>query len=306
MGCADSPLTAGDGHTTIDAVLPIKRSDHDRFVRLLLPSMRHFFAGLGTCWMLAPSNEVEDLRALVDDPRFVVLAEEEIVPEITAAKKRRAARGERVSGWMIQQLLKLSIARSISSSFYLTLDADVLCVKPTTVDSLVVAGRGIANVRDELPQANPKAPHARWYRHAAEMLGLPESRRTHGVTPAVLSRDGAIALLSHLEARPAADGQRAEAYLLENLDWTEYTLYYTFLEGRGLFARYHVPAAENTYGNNIWKRWDPEAWDPAASFAGPDGMLFSVLQSNNPRLDIDRVVERVRRYFHARGEISPF
>jgi hypothetical protein len=45
--------------------------------------------------------------------------------------------GQWISGWFVQQLVKLSIARIVSSPFYLTLDADVMCVRHTEYTDLV-------------------------------------------------------------------------------------------------------------------------------------------------------------------------
>jgi hypothetical protein len=278
----------------LEAVLPLVTRDLERCEKLLLPSLRHFFPALDTCWVVTPQREVPVVRSLLADPRFRVIAETDLIPEL------RVMRPEWIGGWFVQQAIKLSAARIVASDFYLTLDADVVCVQPIATTDLVNDGRGIVNVDDSQVD-----PHANWYRWAERVLGFPRSGRSHGVTPAVLCSAGVRLLLEFLEERLRSDATRAEAYLLAHLPWTEYTLYYTYLEQHGLFDAYHFPAARSTYGNNLWKGQDETTWDPARSFAPDRRSYFSVLQSHTVT-SIDGIVAKIRAYYASLGEPSPF
>jgi hypothetical protein len=299
-----------DGSTsrsgTIDAVLPLVARDFERFERLLLPSLLHYFEALGTCWVVVPGKEFKKLQKQIRDPRFRVVPEDAVLPELEKAKVRHTKNDRPLSGWMVQQLLKLSMARHVSTPFYLTLDADVVCVKPVHYETLIRDNRAIARVSEQDPQARPASINAAWYRMSAEFLGLPGAKRTHGVTPIMLSSEAVLRLFGFLEARSSGKRKRAEHQLLKDLAWTEYTLYYTYLEHFALLETYHLPVPHDISGNGIWQRWNPDLWNPAQSFGSQDQFWFSVLQSNNPNLELNSIVHRIQTYFHELGEPSPF
>ena len=56
---------------------------------------------------------------------------------------RRAAAGGRGASYRAQMLLKLAVARRVTTAFYLVLDADVLCTRKTGLRDIIVGGRGI-------------------------------------------------------------------------------------------------------------------------------------------------------------------
>lgn len=75
-----------------------------------------------------------------------------------------------------------------------------------------------------------------------------------------------------------------KSYLLRNLPWTEYTLYYTFLEATGLFDRYHVLVEDRLYAaeNSVWYK-DRDRfleWNPEKCFVGERNFFFCIVQSN--------------------------
>lgn len=281
------------GGERIDAVLPATAKDFDRFRRVLVPSLRKFFAPLGTCHVVVPETDVSLFEGAVEDARFQVVSEVALIPELLDYRKilRRVGTSTGAgSGWFIQQLVKLSIARVVSTPFYLTLDADVICVKRVGIRDLVRDGRGIAVV-----YRSDSDVHGGWYWWTEKVLGFPRSGRTRGVTPALLSVEGVGQLCKFLQARVAHKGMTCEAYLLKKLPWTEYTLYYSFLEHMGLFDAYHFAAESALYENSVWHAKDFPGWDPQKSFHSERGFLFSVLQ-NDAVPSVDELVARIGPY----------
>jgi hypothetical protein len=265
----------------IDAVLPVTRADAPR-ARLLARSLERFLEPLATCHVVAPDVDVEAVRAALPGDRYDVVPESDVVPEIgwfraTAALRARLHLvGPPVHGWFVQQLVKLAIAERVATPFYLTLDADVVCVRPTSYDDLVRDGRALV-------QLSPPN-HPEWNDDAERVLALPRSGRQYGVTPAVLARAGVLELVRHLERRvdprlrrlgrhlPRGRGRDVAAswrsFLVRNLPWTEYALYMTFLEATGRFDRHHLLAGEDAlYANAVWMESQFEAWDPSAGGA---------------------------------------
>ena len=250
----------------LDAVLPLRTADGAR-AQILFRSLDTFFEPLGRCFVVAPDDEVEAVRVHVPAGPYVVLRDSDVISEIrrfrTAARVRAKLRlaGPPLHGWYVQQLVKLAIAERIATPFYLTLDADVICGRPTRYEDLVVEGRALV-------QLSPPN-HPEWNDDAERVLGLRRSGRQYGVTPAVLSVDAVHALAAHL------GGAAWRRLLLRSLPWTEYALYHTFLERTGLQDTYHVLAGHDVvYSNSVWMESEFDDWDPAATRSP-----FSVVQS---------------------------
>ncbi|HTV24200.1 MAG TPA: DUF6492 family protein [Polyangiaceae bacterium] len=156
----------------------------------------------------------------------------------------------RVGSWFTQQFVKLGAAEHLESDFFVTLDADVLLTRPTRFTDLIVDGRASTLLHE-------RRVHEGWWRASAEVLGTePElEREGMGVTPAILSRDVACALIRYLEARYDGPWYRGVVEFLDDQKArglyrphafapspmpTEYSLYFLFAEMMGCVSRYHV------------------------------------------------------------------
>ena len=270
------------GRPTLDAVLPLARKDLRR-AQILLQSLDHFDAPIGNLWVVTPDANVDRVAArLAGATGLTVLADTEVIPEIAGFEALP-------DGWFVQQLVKLAVAERIDSAFYLTLDADVICVRAFEVADLVVDGRGISNRRTG-PRFEPE-----WYGWAARVLEMPESNYVHGVTPAVLSVEAVLGLQRHLGS--LFDRGSWRRYLLESVPWTEYVLYFTWLEATGRYDRYHFAGehgADTIYGNSLWlPDQDLASWDAEAIFGHDVPFQFAVVQSNHPTISTDDVIARV-------------
>jgi hypothetical protein len=302
--------------TKIDTVLPLTLGDYERST-ILRRSLDLFFRDLGTCWVVTPDNQLAALQSRIQHPKYRVIPESLIVPELRFYNVVRTIVGRThrpTQGWAVQQLVKLAIAERIQTEFYLTLDADVICTKPVTCAQLVRDGRAICRQR----RADSINEWPQWYDWAERVLGLPRSGINRGVTPALLSTTAVLELQAHLESRVAGRLRRFasilperaylrnllvswRSYLLRHLPWTEYSLYDTFVEATGLLGRYHSTDERTTIsGNCVWYRATWPTWRPELSFTDRGDFFFSVLQSN-ARLSVDDVWEKVRPYLAPDG-----
>lgn len=290
----------------MDAVLPLCACDLPR-ARILFASLRRHAVGFGTLFIVSPARDVPDVQRELARQHLpcatVLLPEHELVPELARARGFR--------GWYRQQLTKLAIAECVATPHYLTLDADVICTRRVTPEDLAPNNRSLCHV-------TLADLHADWYAHSAAVLGLTPKRTgiSHNVTPAALSREGVLALQAHLGERARAHRYRAgvrglaqrahyaatssgepwRRYLIAGAPWTEYALYYTFLEGTGRFERYHAPSEQALYStaHSVWRadaaRFD--AWDPRPIFDGAGAPYFVVVQSIT-RLAPERIWHKV-------------
>lgn len=265
---------------------------------LLLSFLRRFrMADLGQFLLIAPAAQIPLLREAVasvtDDTRFTFAAEADICPDIISPP----GGVPRPPGWYIQQALKIAAAGHVSTPFYVTLDADILCARPFGAASLIQEGRALANIenvadyariyRPGFAQAEARGKFTR-QQNSAALLGYarPEKFRGYffGETPVALHRESVLALQSHLSARHAAPWA---AVLAQHRNWTEYNLYFQFLEMTGGISRFHRPVHCNIVLDLEGSIWQPSAhyrtprsYDPQAMAAGrPQGGLFIAIQS---------------------------
>jgi hypothetical protein len=294
----------------LDVVLPLVARDLDR-ATILLRSLK-LLEDLRRCWIVVRDDEHERVRSSLGEHgfpvgnRIVVMRESTVVPELSQYRRlyRLFGRTHDMSGWYIQQLVKMAMAQFVETPFYLTLDADVICLKPVKYSDLVRDGRGIARRTTE-------DIHPKWYRWAERVLKIPRSRFTHGVTPAVLSRDAMACLQRYLQGQVRRPLRFAgavwrgtkigrgdpwggwRAHLIRSVPWTEYALYGTFLEAMGLYDLYHVDGGpEAIYSNSVWAGEAFETWEPRALLTKP-GSYFVVFQSTTG-IAPEVIWERVR------------
>jgi Family of unknown function (DUF6492) len=290
----------------LDAALPLTLRDAER-AEILLRSLESFFQPLRTCFVIAPDHDVTAVRRALAREWCTVLPESEVVPELPWFRGTARLRaklhlaGPPFHGWFVQQLVKLAIAEVVQTPYYLTLDADVVCVRPTRCEDLVVDGRALV-------QTTPPN-HPEWNDDAERVLALPRSGRQYAVTPALLSAEAVRELGRHLSRRvdprlrrlarrlpgglPRDIATSWRSFLLRNLPWTEYAVYHTFLERTGAFEKYHVDAGRDAiYSNSVWLESEFDEWDPTA-VPEPDATFrFSIVQSAT-RIPPERVWARL-------------
>jgi hypothetical protein len=286
----------------IDAVLPLTRNDYERF-KILQKSLTLFFKDLGTCWIVVPDRDFYILNSLIKNEHFVVLPESSLIPEFNIFRK--------IFGWYKQQLIKIAIAEKITSSFYLTLDADVICTRVCHYSDFLKEGRAVCNLEKE------GSHFLEWYAWVEDVLQLKGSNRYHSVTPAILSKEAMIKLHEYIsllsEKTSFSSNKRSiflallkyfpilqkifslyRTYLLLHLPWTEYSLYYSFLEEMNLFDQYHFIEEIKVYDNCVWNRDEFDSWNPAISF-NEINSCFTVVQSNT-NIPAEEIWQKVRTF----------
>jgi hypothetical protein len=195
---------------------------------------------------------------------------------------QRFQRPWQVRPWQRQQIIKLNAAALTTSPFVLTLDPDVIAVKPIARELLLPGGRALL-------EPEPREVHRRWWRDSARLLDVdpgPE-RPGMGVTPALLS----TAVLDEVQRRVEEVGGRdwMDVLLTSYCDWTEYTLYLLAAERSGLLDRCHLwaddPAAparlQTDPSISIWSAAGASPASIERLFASGNSGLFTVVQSSS-------------------------
>ncbi len=280
-----SPDRSGD--RGLSALLPLKISGRhygDNLARLdlLFSSLTHYGAPgwLSELLVVARADELDLVgRHLAHWPELPlrIVVEDEHFPAFHCF-----TRPWQVRPWQRQQIIKLNAPALTTSPFVLTLDPDVIAVKPITRELLLPHGRALLE-----PEA--RSVHPRWWRDSADLLGVDPRLEQPGmnVTPALLS----TAVLNEVQRRLEAIGGRPwmEVLLTSYCDWTEYTLYLLAAEQSDAVNRYHLWADDPQAPAHVHTRPDFSIWDSATAsrehlerlFTSEDPGLFAVVQSNS-------------------------
>ncbi|GEM_PF-2694106 len=251
----------------VTAVLPCLQQDFPR-ARLLLRSLISYKNPLKKLIIACPSRQIDWFERNIHEFRNqldIKLVDESIlVPELNECWW--------VRGWVKQQLLKLAVAEVIETNFYLTLDADVVLRRDVDFADLILENKA------RYAFLHP-TPHMSWYRGSWRVLGMKfkRSQMEHNVTPTVLSVCAVKKLARFLEKRAQQiqeskgpknfiqrsilnskeksfpHGTKSWTLLLAAFalwpisEWTEYSLYYSFLEEHQLLTNYHIETDEVFY-----------------------------------------------------------
>ncbi len=280
----------------ISAVLPLKVTgsyggDDLNRAHILFRSLQRFAEpGLfDAFYVVVPAPEVEQVReafARWQGLGIEVVSENELVPELARYPKMR--------GWRKQQVVKLAIANRIRTRFYITFDADVICLKPLRESDLVIGNRA-------LMQYEQRAQHPKWWKASARLLrmspnvGDPAVGAT--VTPALLSVDLCKAVMTALapakgrgswvdalgSLHDPADPRNWRISRFLMLRWTEYSLYYLCAHKVGRLDEFHVTAGTPSVPQLmlIHDSHPFETWDVAHSFGDANPGLFCVVGSKS-------------------------
>jgi hypothetical protein len=306
----------------IDAVLPLTLKDYERF-KILLASLEMFASKLlRKCWVIVPDEEWIKIKSQIQNDKYEVIPETSLISEFKFFPK--------TLGWVKQQLIKLAIAERIQSSFYLTLDADLICVKNITYSDLINQGKAVCYIHDNnlFPQ---------WNKKSGEVLKVKPSKFYYNVTPTVLSKEAVVKLQVYLNRLHSSELNQSlqwigflklflkkilllkssslsleiipnfllkrfsppgwKTYLLKNLAWTEYSLYYTFLERFNLFETHHVLKKSCIYSlqNSVWLPEQYSSWCPENCFLGDRDFFFIVIQST-AKISVDEIWKNIGKY----------
>jgi len=278
----------------IGAVMPIKASGsygvddlnrgHILFRSLEKFAPKGFFSEF---YVVTPDNEVETIRAAYAcwaHLNIKVISEDEVAPELSRYPKMR--------GWRKQQIVKLAIAKFVSSDFYITFDADVICLKSINTESLLPGNKAIL----QLEQAQQ---HPKWWRSSSRILNARAQTKKleqgMTVTPAILAtpiveqlyrdigkrdrNNNWIDWLCQLHQPSHPKNWLLHRYLMNK--WTEYSLYYLTALKHDLFDKYHTYCGTEEHPQKLLVHDSHpfENWQAERSFSEQCPGLFCVVGS---------------------------
>jgi hypothetical protein len=279
---SDDAVPGSDGIWT--GLLPLKlntgadKREIDR-ARLLVRSLRHFWQG-GRAFVLhviGRDDEVATIRSQLesfdgDVLRIIVHAESEFFPE--------SSRFHAINGMYKQQLIKIFVPFQIGLGGFMSLDADVVCIRAFQEGSFIRDGRLISTWES-------RSIHSWWENSMAGLRAWSDPETPGlGVTPNTLHADICRRIFRYLELR-GLDPIDHLCELTEKhpklksiagegipLAWSEYSLYTIVGEWFSKLLEYHLSPPEvaatgvhlhsrrNVWSKNEIARLQPSTEDP--------------------------------------------
>jgi hypothetical protein len=317
----------------ISFVLLIKiRSHHDhneldRLKNIQLRSYRKFLdlSLLQDFFIVASACDIEiirdDLSTSYPEFPFVFVDEAQLCPSIQGG-----------SGWTKQMILKIAVASLVNTDYYLTLDTDVFLTKPLSEADLLEQGKLVY-------QKERAQTHVKWWQASAQVLNydaqlLLTRRFAMGVTPEYLVTEVSRKLQRDVESLHGTDDfaawlmasrmskkslgnkliravcqaapvlcalfPKARLDQIRTCDWTEYTLYWTYLHKIGQLEAFYGEGERQVYGNCIWSEEDIKASDLRGlvekAFLDNAHYHFSIFQSSIRNLDQSQLTELIDKH----------
>jgi hypothetical protein len=211
-------------------ITPSYALDFER-CRLLVESVRALVAPDVTHYLIVDRRDEALFRSL-RGPRTQIVVKQSILPwwlhQVPASSRWwLSLKGIPVRGWIVQQLVKLSVDAVTQADVCVFMDSDTLLIKPFDPRLSERAGT-VPLFREILPAEDPH--NTRWHAAASRLLGLPvdPSPRAGHVTQAVTwLRSNVIGLHRQIE-RTTGRGWAESLCALPTL--SEYVLYGVFCE----------------------------------------------------------------------------
>lgn len=277
-------------------VTPTYAPDLDLFGDLHASVLRCFPAGVRH---VAVVDEPDlPLFRQFEGPRCLVLSVRDVLPRSVRALPFTTLRVNvrrpvpPLRGWIVQQLVKLAVARQLPERVAVLADSDLVFVRPVTESTFAPRGRTRLYRRDGGVDASlPR--HVRWHVAAHALLGLPPAPAPP--LPDYVSslntwdRDVVARTLRRIEEVTARRWPEAVGRELHFSEWTLYGLYADEVE--------HGNAVTVTGDSLCRSYWDtaPLTGDGAAAFISslaPDDVAYMIgAKSRTPLM--------VRRAAHA-------
>jgi hypothetical protein len=245
----DSDVTAKETHTMNPVALLTPTYGHDlELCTLLCESVDRHVTSYAKHYLLVPDCDLPLFAHLASERRIVLPASAFLpdwlrpLPRIIQRKRRQfwwSLRAKPVSGWHVQQLLKIAATIALPYQRYCILDSDVVFFRDFDLSRYEYPHPiPLLNMVNEVTADQPR--HSRWVETSHQLLGLP--------TPPLPASDfiGHIifwdkqttrALTSRVEAISKLDWIEA---LCRTREFSEYMLYGFFVQNDAASAARHT------------------------------------------------------------------
>ena len=219
---------------TFCLVTPSYAPDFDR-CQLLCRSVEKFISPSITHYIIVDKQDFPLFLKLKNSNTIIITKEELLpnwlikIPLFTRKNIWFSWKSLPVRGWIVQQLIKLTIAKSINEDILVFVDSDIPFIRAFNFQNLVQEDK-VRLFREPKAIDMQVQTHYQWYCTASNLLGLPpvDFPAPNYVGPLVTwRRDNVFKLYEHLEN---ISGREWLVTLCSSWHLSEYVLYGIFVE----------------------------------------------------------------------------
>ena len=252
---------------------------------LLCQSVDRHVTSFAKHYLLVPDCDMALFAPLASERRVVIPASAYLpgwlrpLPRMIQRKRRQfwwSLRAKPVSGWHVQQLLKIAAVTSLPHQRYCILDSDIVFFRDFDLSRFETPHPApLLSMPDEVIATQPR--HSRWVVTSHQLLGLP-------VPPLPASdyighiifwdQQTTRAMTSRIEAVSGIDWMEA---LCKTREFSEYMLYGYFVHNDGRFAARHT-STNSTPCVSYWEqpKLDKDELKQLLRSARQDDVAFSI------------------------------
>jgi len=282
--------------TSVALLTPTYARDFE-LCRLLCESVDRHVTSFGKHYLLVPDSDYELFSQFVSERRAVIPASAFLpawlrpMPRVFQRKRRQfwwSTRAKPVSGWHVQQFLKIAAAIALPHERYCILDSDIVFFRDFDLAQFQTPNTlPLFRVTNEITAE--QASHSRWVETSHQLLGLttPPLPAPDYIGHIIFwDRDTTRAMVSRIEA---VTGRGWVEALCRTRDFSEYMLYGYFAESDAASAAAHAPLS-STPCVSYWEapRLDKAGLHRLFSRASRDDVAFSVASFSLTPVDVIR------------------
>jgi Family of unknown function (DUF6492) len=280
---------------------------------LLCESVDRHVSSFSKHYLLVPDSDLALFTPLAKARRIVLPASWFLpswlrpLPRVVRRRRRQfwwSLRARPVSGWHIQQILKIAASMELSSSRYCILDSDIVFFRDIDLSRFETPNQiPLLTRANEVTANTPR--HARWIETTHQLLGLP--------TPHLPADDFIGHIIFWDQETVRAMAARIEAST--GLAWTEalcrvrefseYMLYGSFAHQDARFSARHLPVSDTP----CVSYWDESMLGTRElrrllEGAGSDDVAFSIASFSGTPVEVIRTALREHEATPWHGETT--
>jgi hypothetical protein len=282
--------------TSLALLTPTYARDFE-LCKLLCESVDRHVTPFAKHYLLVPDSDYDLFAGFVSDRRTVIPASAFLpawlrpMPRMFRRKRRQfwwSTRARPVSGWHVQQFLKIAAAMVLPHERYCILDSDIVFFRDFDVSRFERPNTiPLFRITNEVTAEQPR--HSRWVETSHQLLGLdtPPLPAPDYIGHIIFwDRDTTRAMVAKIESATGRDWVEA---LCRTRDFSEYMLYGYFAESDRAFAATHTPVSI-TPCVSYWEapRLDRTGLSRLLDRARPDDVAFSVASFSLTPVDVIR------------------
>ena len=302
----------------------VEDNDLKRILEIQLPSFRKFLKleDLHEFFIVSRKEDIETIREALNkeysDFPFTYIDEKELIPQLKTFPLHQFTVHP---GWIIQQLAKLELAKTIETDYFFSFETDLFLTKPFNYNNLFNEDKKLICSYYTDWEANITKDDWHIWSTALVLPGVevfnlhPKNKneivdkelkinKVMGVSPQVLITKEIKNLINHLED---THKQNYIDLLLRSTrghpnTWTEYTLYWMWLYKTEKIDEYYSFNPPFISSNDLWghryrKGFGEKYFDEFDSLIMKNpNHYFNVVQSNIMEVSIERIANKLKPY----------